>query len=316
MGGAGTSGPARALLALLLAAPVAARGAPPGSPWGERYFPNVELVTQDGEKVRFYDDLVRDKHVVVDFIFTHCTKQCGLMTASLARVQRALGDRVGKDIFFYSITLDPERDTPEVLKRYARAFKAGPGWKFLTGRAEDVALLRRKFGDLAPRDDHAATINVGNDRIGQWWHTGAVDDPRYLATLIGSWMDPAAKANAGTRSYADAPLRVASPGPGERIFNAKCVMCHLAEGEGVGPGLAGVVARRSRTWLARWIKDPARLVDEGDPLARTLLARYGDVLMPTPELSDRDVAEVIRFLEGPAPSDARRPGAPAAAAGR
>jgi protein SCO1/2 len=293
----GTS--ARALLALVAAAvvPGAAGAAPPGSPWGERYFPNVELVTQDGAKVRFYDDLVKDKHVVVDFVFTSCTKQCGLMTANLARVQRQLGDRVGKDIFFYSITLDPERDTPEALKRYAKAFKAGPGWTFLTGKPEDIQLLRRKFGDLAPRDDHSASINVGNDAVGQWWHTGALDDPKYLATVIGSWMDTTPRPAPAARSYAEAPTRLPVPSRGERIFKSKCVMCHLADGESVGPALQGVVERRGRPWLSRWIKEPWRLVDEKDPVAVKLLARYGDVLMPTSELSDEDVAEVIRFLE-------------------
>ena len=103
-----------ALSATLAFAP-AAWAAPKGSPWNRDYFGNAELTTQDGRKVKFYDDLVEGKIVVVDFVFTHCAKQCGLMTASLARVQRLLGDRMGKDIFFYTITLDPDRDTPEVL---------------------------------------------------------------------------------------------------------------------------------------------------------------------------------------------------------
>jgi protein SCO1 len=289
-------------LALVVAGPLAARAAPPGSPWGERYFPNVELVTQDGEKVKFYDDLVRDKHVVVDFVFTNCTKQCGLMTANLARVQRELGDRVGKDIFFYSITLDPERDTPAALKRYAQAFKAGPGWTFLTGRKEDVALLRKKFGDLAPRDDHSATINIGNDRVGQWWHTNAIDNPRYLATVIGDWMDPASRSNTGGRSYAEAPRRLAMPGKGRKIFDQQCVMCHLPGGESVGPGLDGVVALRGRAWLSRWLASPGKMVEEKDPAALDLLARHGNVLMPNPGLSDGDVAEVIAYLDSPIPS--------------
>ena len=257
--------------------------------------------------MRFYDDLLRDRHVVVDFVFTHCTKQCGLMTANLARVRRELGDRVGKDIFFYSITLDPERDTPAVLKRYAQAFKAGPGWRFLTGSKEDVALLRKKFGDLAPRDDHSATINIGNDKVGQWWHTSAIDNPRYLATVIGDWMDPASTANAGGRSYAEAPARLAMPGRGRKLFEQRCVMCHLPGGHSVGPALDGVVALRGRPWLLRWLASPGKMVEAKDPVALELLSRNGDVLMPNPELSDADVAEVIAFLEssGRSAADAR-----------
>src|SRR5918912_948836 len=85
--------------AAMLASAGRAHAAPPGSRYDASYFTNVELRDQDGRKVRFYDDLVKDKIVVVDFVYTRCTKQCGLMTASLARVQRLLGDRMGKDIF-------------------------------------------------------------------------------------------------------------------------------------------------------------------------------------------------------------------------
>ena len=95
--------------------------------WGAEYFPNVPLITQDGKKVRFYDDLLKGKAVVINAIYTHCTDRCPLSTARLAQVQRLLGDRVGNEIFFYSLSIDPERDTPEVLKAYAEKFHVGPG---------------------------------------------------------------------------------------------------------------------------------------------------------------------------------------------
>jgi protein SCO1/2 len=285
------------LLALLVAAatPRPARAAPPGSRWDARYFGNAELVTQDGKKVRFYDDLVKDRHVVVSFIFTTCTRQCGLITASLARVQRALGDRVGKDIFFYSITMDPAHDSPEVLKRYAAAFKAGPGWTFLTGSEEDVKALRRRFGDLTPAEDHAATINVGNDAAGQWWHTGALDNPAYLATLIGDWMDPAFHGHPGARSYAEA-RRPEAPSRAQVLFRDNCQACHLPGGASVGPDLAGVAARRDPAWTRRWMRNPSRLVGEGDPVAVDLVARSGGVLMPTLPLSEADWTELERLM--------------------
>src|SRR6185369_16056859 len=121
-----TSARLAAVMGVALCAAGVARAAPPGSKWNAAYFGNAELVTQDGRTVRLYDDLLRGKIVVVSFVFTRCTKQCGLITASLARVQRLLGDRMGKDVFFYSISIDPERDTPAVLKEYATAFRAGP----------------------------------------------------------------------------------------------------------------------------------------------------------------------------------------------
>ena len=96
--------------------------------WGANYFPNVPLVTQDGERVRFYDDLIQDKVVVINFIFTSCNDVCPAETARLRQIQEQLGDRVGRDVFMYSISIDPERDSPEVLKRYSETFSAGPGW--------------------------------------------------------------------------------------------------------------------------------------------------------------------------------------------
>jgi len=87
--------------------------------WGADYFPNVPLTTQDGTTVHFYDDLLKGKSVAINVIYTSCKDECPLETARLVQVQKILGGRVGKDIFFYSITIDPKQDTPKVLKAYA-----------------------------------------------------------------------------------------------------------------------------------------------------------------------------------------------------
>src|SRR2546427_5646408 len=89
--------------------------------WGADYFPNVPLTTQDGATVRLYDDLLKGKSVAINVIYTSCKDECPLETARLVQLQRLLGERMGKDIFFYSITIDPKRDKPEVLKAYARS---------------------------------------------------------------------------------------------------------------------------------------------------------------------------------------------------
>src|SRR3954467_15939188 len=127
--------------AVLGAAPAMASGFE-----GPGYFPNVPLTTQDGKVVRFYDDLLKNKSVVVNLIYTRCTASCPLETAKLTQVQKILGDRVGKDIFFYSISIDPKHDTPEALNAYMQKYHIGPGWLFLTGAEEDIKLVAKKLG--------------------------------------------------------------------------------------------------------------------------------------------------------------------------
>jgi protein SCO1/2 len=100
------------LVALLLS-PLSAQAAR----WGKEYVPNVPVVTQDGKTLNFYDDLIKDKIVVLSFIYTSCKDICPLATARLGEAQEKLGDRVGRDIFFYSISIEPERDTPQRLRR-------------------------------------------------------------------------------------------------------------------------------------------------------------------------------------------------------
>lgn len=129
----------------------------PGSPLvlapdaaGQTYFPNSIFTTHEGRKVRFYDDLIKDKIVIINMLLITCRDGiCPLMTANLRAVQEALGHRVGKDIFMYSMTINPEYDTDFMLKAYAKAFEVGEGWLFLTGQKADTEVIRRKLGYLA-----------------------------------------------------------------------------------------------------------------------------------------------------------------------
>ncbi|HEX8423448.1 MAG TPA: SCO family protein, partial [Pyrinomonadaceae bacterium] len=134
----------------------------------ERHFPNVVLTTHEGRKVRFYDDLLKDKIVLINFMYVRCEGVCPGITANLAKLQKLLGNRLGRDIFMYSFTLKPEEDTPEVLRRYAEAFKVRKGWSFLTGAPADMELLRRKLGftDPDPKIDAVKSSHIGNVRYG------------------------------------------------------------------------------------------------------------------------------------------------------
>jgi protein SCO1/2 len=161
--------------------------------WGANYFPNIILTTQDGTKVRFYDELLKGKSVAINIIYTSCKDECPLETARLVQVQQLFGDRMGQDIFFYSISIDPDHDTPEVLKAYAEKFGVGPGWIFLTGKAEDIRIVTKKLGlsrysDAANKDGHTASLMVGDVPGGQWMRNSAVDNPQFLADTIGNFL--------------------------------------------------------------------------------------------------------------------------------
>src|SRR6185503_4824599 len=112
----------------------------------QRYFPNVVLTNQEGQKLKFYDDLVKDKIVIFNFFYAKCEGICSPITRNLVRLQQVLGNRVEKDIFMYSFTLKPKDDTPVAMKHYAEMHKVKPGWFFLTGAANDMETIRRKLG--------------------------------------------------------------------------------------------------------------------------------------------------------------------------
>jgi protein SCO1/2 len=135
----------------------------------EAYFTDVELINQDGKTVRFYSDVLKGKTVVVNAFFTTCTSVCPPMNRNMEKIQEALGDRVGRDVFLVSVTVDPEVDTPARLKEYAQKFHAGPGWIFLTGKKENLDKALYKLGQyVEKKDDHKTIFIIGNEPTGLW----------------------------------------------------------------------------------------------------------------------------------------------------
>jgi cytochrome oxidase Cu insertion factor (SCO1/SenC/PrrC family) len=148
--------------------------------------PDVELLDQNGNKVRFYSDLVKGKTVAVNFIFTTCTTICPPLGATFARVQKELGARAGRDVQLISISVDPVTDTPERLKAWAAKFHAAEGWTLVTGAKPQVDELLRALGAAtASPADHSPTVLVGNDAAGQWRRTYGLARPAVLVKLIG-----------------------------------------------------------------------------------------------------------------------------------
>jgi protein SCO1/2 len=154
-------------------------------------FPNVTLRTHRNQAVRLYDDLLRDKVVVLSFMYTRCAGRCPLTIAAVRQLQEALGNRAGRDVFLYSITLDPTHDTPAVLKDYAAVIGAGPGWRMLTGAPRDIELVRRRLGffDPDPRIDadksqHSGLLLFGNEPADRWAASPALARTDRLMKLL------------------------------------------------------------------------------------------------------------------------------------
>lgn len=134
-----------------------------------KYFTDLPVVTQDGERLRFYSDVLKDRIVVVTLFYTECTGACPVNNQKLSAMQEMLGDAMGRDYFFVSVSLDPKTDTPEVLKDYAKSFNAGEGWYFLTGEPEDMKQITRRLGqvneDIAA---HSPFFMLGNVPKAHW----------------------------------------------------------------------------------------------------------------------------------------------------
>lgn len=153
--------------------------------------PNTRLVTHEGREVRFYDDLIRGKVVAINLMYRSCGGICPLATFHLLQVQRMLGERAGRDVFLYSISLQPEQDSPQGLKQYVERHGVKPGWLFLTGAPDDIEDLRYRLGfyDNDPLLDsavetHTGMVRIGNDRYDRWTMAAALSPPAQILATI------------------------------------------------------------------------------------------------------------------------------------
>ncbi len=168
-------------LLLLIAAPLLAK---------DHYLSKLSLVDQDGRRVDLYDDLIRDRTIVMNSFFASCTASCPVMARSFLHLQEKLGDRVGKDVILVSITVDPENDSPEKLKEYAKRIGAKRGWYFLTGSRAEVDAALRRIGQAAEtRDAHLNVIIAGNDRTGLWKKVLAVAPAEEIWRIVAGVAD-------------------------------------------------------------------------------------------------------------------------------
>lgn len=140
------------------------------------------VIDQTGASRRFYSDLVKDRVVVMNFIFTTCTTICPTMGATFARVQRILGDR---DVSLISVSVDPATDTPQRLEAWSKKLDARPGWTLVTGEKPEIDRLLKSLGVFTPsRETHTPTVLIGDARTGRWQRASGFATPATIVSLI------------------------------------------------------------------------------------------------------------------------------------
>ncbi|HEV7903489.1 MAG TPA: SCO family protein [Pyrinomonadaceae bacterium] len=154
--------------------------------------PEVRVLDQEGRPVRFYADLIKGKVVVVSFIYTTCIATCTAQGKQLARLQRALGEKMGREVFFVVVSTDPATDRPAKLKHWAETFGAKQGWTLITDADAPFRTLRESFpGVRAGRDVHEAIVFIGNDARGLWVRADGLRPVEELLSLINALSAPA-----------------------------------------------------------------------------------------------------------------------------
>ena len=151
------------------------------------YFTDVLLVNQNGQEMRLFSDLIRGKTVIIIPFFTSCTGACPVMNQNLGKIQDWLGDKLGKDAYMISITVDPATDTVPKLQEYAKKFNARPGWFFLSGKRENVEFALTKLGQYVKnREDHSNIMIIGNEKTGLWKKAFSLAPSESLISIVDS----------------------------------------------------------------------------------------------------------------------------------
>jgi mono/diheme cytochrome c family protein len=196
--------------------------------------------------------------------------------------------------------MDPEHDTPELLNAYADAFGAGNGWLFLTGKPEDIKMIRYRLGDRSRRlSEHRNDLVIGNDSTGDWSRSSIYNDFDVTVTNIRE-LDPvyfATKRTIPANIQDDSKLRLDQQ-PGQALFAKACSTCHtIGGGDLVGPDIKDVVKLRDRAWLTRFLIAPEKMRAEKDPLVLEISKKYPGVMMPNLGLMENDVSDLLQYIE-------------------
>jgi len=163
---------------------------------GPAVFTNALVRTHENKQVRFYDDLIKGRQVLINLMYATCEGLCPQVTSNLVKVHQALKDRMGKDLFMYSITVKPQEDDPAALKDYADMHRALlPGWTFLTGEPYDIETIRYRLFRMdhiaidLDLNAHTSWVRIINDATNRWLHVSPLASLNTVLQHI-SWANP------------------------------------------------------------------------------------------------------------------------------
>jgi len=181
------------LLLLTITCGLAGAQKPPATPVveveidgvGKVKIPDLDVRDQDGRKLHFYSDLIKDKVVVLSFLYTSCTYSCTMQGQTFSKLQSLLGDRLGKSVFLISVTTDPAKDDPPQLKSWAKRYDVQSGWTLVTCNPAEMNRLLLPFtGEPAGSGMHLPSTFIGNDKTGVWTSASGVFDPQVLLNAV------------------------------------------------------------------------------------------------------------------------------------
>lgn len=172
---------------------------------GDLTIPDLPVLTQDGEEVHFFHDLVAGRVVAMNFIFTTCRTICPPLGANFGKLQTLLGDRAGRDVYLISVSVDPVTDTPERLKAWGETFGAGPGWTLVTGSKVNITQILKALQVFTPDfNDHSPVILMGNAGSGTWTRAYGLAPPKDLAGLLEGMVSQTSGTQASDAHTSDA----------------------------------------------------------------------------------------------------------------